>query len=93
VAFEPGSAVLSPAGIAEIDAFAAKLRDFPERRVHVVGHSEDHGADAGNPWLSEQRARAVASLLTAEGIAIEHVSLEGVGSDGGGGRTARVSVR
>jgi OOP family OmpA-OmpF porin len=100
VHFEVGSADLSGAGMRELEAFAAKLRPFPERRVHVVGYSEATDVERGDRWLSERRAKSVASFLVSQGIAGDHVSLEGLGAEApmGGAppldrRLVKVSVR
>jgi OOP family OmpA-OmpF porin len=81
VHFDVGSADLSDAGMRELTAFAEKLRPFPERHVHVVGYSEATDAERGDRWLSERRAKSVASFLVSQGIASDHVSVQGLGSD------------
>jgi outer membrane protein OmpA-like peptidoglycan-associated protein len=81
VHFDVDSADLSAAGMRELTAFAAKLEPFPERRVHVVGYSEATGPEQADRWLSEQRAKSVASFLVSQGIPIDHVSLQGLGAE------------
>jgi outer membrane protein OmpA-like peptidoglycan-associated protein len=104
VYFDAGSAVLPDAGRRELRGFAAKLRPFPERRVHVAGYSESTDADKSVRWLSEQRAKNVASYLVSQGLPPSHVSVQGLGTaaattatDPGrpplSGRRAEVTVR
>ena len=95
VQFEAGSAQLSDTGTRELTRFATKLRPYPERRVHVVGYSEAGQIETENPWLSEQRAKNVAAFLIFQGIASDHVTLEGLGSESpaSGGRLVKVRVR
>jgi OOP family OmpA-OmpF porin len=100
VHFGVGSADLSDAGLRELETFAAKLQPFPERRVHVVGYSEATGMEQDDRWLSERRAKSVASFLVSQGIASDHVSLQGLGAEAPTGvapqpdrRLAEVTVR
>ena len=81
VHFDAGSADLSADGIQELKSFAAKLRPFPDRTVHVVGYSEATDAEKEDRWLSEQRAKAVASFLVSRGIATDHITLQGLGAE------------
>jgi OOP family OmpA-OmpF porin len=99
VHFGAGSADLSADGIRELERFAAKLRPFPDRFVHVVGYSEATDAEKEDRWLSERRAKAVASFLVSRGIATDHVTLQGLGVEGptgdgpqGGRRLVEVTV-
>jgi len=100
VPFEAGTSTLDDAGIRALDAFARKLEPFPNRRIHVEGYSEESAADGANEWLSEQRAKSVASYLVALGIPIDRITLHGRGSEAAGrsseasgNRVVEVSVR
>lgn len=100
VPFDTGSANLTDAGISALDGFARKLKPFPKRRVHVVGYNEADKSDGLDEWMSERRAKAVASYLVALGISSDRVTLEGRGgaapqfaSSTAGNRVVEVSVR
>ena len=100
VPFDVGSATLDDSGIRTLDDFARKLEPFPKRHVHVVGYSEESAADGADEWMSERRAKSVASYLVALGIPIDRITLQGRGSEsasnaGGasGSRVVEVSVR
>ena len=100
VPFDAGSATLDDAGIRALDDFARKLEPFPKRHVHVVGYSEESAADGADEWMSERRAKSVASYLVALGIPSNRITLQGRGSasannSGGayGNRVVEVSVR
>jgi OOP family OmpA-OmpF porin len=100
VPFDAGSATLDDAGIRALDNFARKLEPFPKRRVQVDGYSEESAADGADEWLSERRAKSVASYLVAIGIPIDRITLQGRGSVSPGGaegafgsRVVEVSVR
>jgi OOP family OmpA-OmpF porin len=100
VPFDAGSANLNDAGISALDAFARKLKPFPKRAVHVVGYNESDKADGLDEWMSERRAKAVASYLVALGISNHRVTLQGLGnatpkfaSGAAGNRVVEVTVR
>ena len=81
VHFGVGSADLSDDGIRELTAFAAELLPFPESHVHVVGYNDATDVEQGDRWLSERRAKSVASFLVSQGIATDHVSVQGLGAE------------
>jgi OOP family OmpA-OmpF porin len=100
VPFDAGSATLDDTGIRALDDFARKLEPFPKRSLHVVGYSEESGADGADEWMSERRAKSVASYLVALGIPIDRITLQGRGSASSsnlvgvsGNRVVEVSVR
>lgn len=67
VEFEVTSFQLTAKGIALLDEVLAALRNAPEIRVVITGHTDDRGSAAANQLLSEQRARAVLDHLVAAG--------------------------
>jgi OOP family OmpA-OmpF porin len=69
--FEVNKAALTPDSAAVLDKVAASLRDWPEVRVEVGGHTDSDGSTAYNFKLSQRRADAVMQYL-AHGIAIAH---------------------
>jgi OOP family OmpA-OmpF porin len=80
VTFETGSAALGPGESAALEHLAGYLREAPEARVVLVGHTDAEGGLAANIELSRQRAEAVrARLIEAHGIAPGRVTAEGVG--------------
>lgn len=79
VAFEPGSATVAASSERALEALEALLREFPEARVRVSGHTDDTGPAASNLALSRARARAVADRLVARGIDAGRVVAQGYG--------------
>lgn len=78
--FEVGSATLSAGPFASLSALAGFLRDNPDRRVVLVGHSDAQGSTAGNMALSKRRAEAVrARLLSEYDLPGDRVQADGVG--------------
>ena len=59
---------LSAAAMATLDRQAAWIRQFPEVRFRVYGHTDLVGSDAYNYALGLRRARAVVAYLASQGI-------------------------
>lgn len=82
--FPVGSARLSVDGERQVrklaSAFAGKPGENSTSAILVVGHTDSTGSAAGNQALSEQRARAVASILAEQGIAAERMYFQGAGA-------------
>lgn len=83
VTFPSGSDVVSPGSIARIRSFAAALADprLAGRRLRIEGHTDSVGNPASNRDLSERRARAVADLVTAQGVDPARLDVRGFGAD------------
>jgi OOP family OmpA-OmpF porin len=81
VEFEPGSAVLRPAGTLILDEMAAALGKLKDRRFEVIGHTDGSGSRAGNVSLSLARAQAVKAYLIGKGLAAERIATSGMGPD------------
>jgi OOP family OmpA-OmpF porin len=81
IEFEPGSAVLRPAGVMILDEMAAVLARMRERRFEVVGHTDADGPRPSNVALSMARAMAVKTYLAGKGIPADHIATLGLGPD------------
>ena len=80
LAFETGSAALGPGPFASLAALADYLRDHPEQRIALVGHTDAEGALDVNIAISRRRAEAVRARLIGEyGLPEAQLSAEGVG--------------
>jgi outer membrane protein OmpA-like peptidoglycan-associated protein len=79
VLFDTGLANLKPGAYATIDRLAAVLKQAPDRRVTIEGHTDSVGSDAYNQGLSERRAAAVQTALLERGVRSEQISASGMG--------------
>lgn len=80
VEFAPGSSELSSSDTATLVELAAYLRDNPDRRVTLVGHTDAVGALDGNVALSKRRAQSVMTYLsTGLGVPADQMQADGVG--------------
>jgi outer membrane protein OmpA-like peptidoglycan-associated protein len=79
IQFRPDSAELLPGEIARINTLIELLKQAPDRRFLVVGHTADVGNPAGQQRLSVERARTVAELLAESGMPPGAIRYEGRG--------------
>ncbi|MGB3617527.1 MAG: OmpA family protein [Catalinimonas sp.] len=63
----------------ELQRIASFLKQNPDLRVEIEGHTDDVGTDAANQRLSEQRARTVREYLTERGVTADRLQSKGYG--------------
>ncbi|MGI9074400.1 MAG: OmpA family protein [Bryobacteraceae bacterium] len=80
VHFGTASANLAGDSQAVLDQTAQALKDNPEWRMRVVGHTDSVGSDSANAVLSQQRALSVVAYLTAHGVGPGRLSVEAKGA-------------
>jgi outer membrane protein OmpA-like peptidoglycan-associated protein len=79
VLFDTGKATLKPGAYTTVDKLASALKDNPERKVMIEGHTDSVGSDEYNMELSQRRAQAVQSALLERGVNSGQVSAYGKG--------------
>ena len=62
-----------------VDGAVKVMKDKPNMRVSVEGHTDSIGSDAYNQKLSERRAQAVRDYLVSQGIDAARISVKGWG--------------
>lgn len=78
--FERGSAQLGPGPFAVLNELAALLRDRPNLKVALVGHTDSEGSLEGNIGLSKRRASSVLERLASElGVDRRQMEAQGMG--------------
>lgn len=65
--FESGKAVVRPESFGVLKEIAAMMKDHPDLRFTVEGHTDSDGDEAYNKDLSERRAAAVRNALVQMG--------------------------
>ncbi len=68
VTFEFNSAALDAAARAALDRQASWIRQFPEVRFSVYGHTDLVGSEGYNRALGQRRANAVVNYLVSRGV-------------------------
>ncbi len=81
IEFESGKAALTPSGRAILDEMAAAMKKLKERRIDIIGHTDNQGLRATNQGLSQARADAVKDYLSGQGIKGDLLTTSGQGPD------------
>ncbi len=80
LSFETGASKLADGDFASLAALAAFLKDDPNRRIALVGHTDSKGSLAANTSLSQKRAAAVRNrLINTHGVPKAQVEAQGAG--------------
>jgi len=78
--FETGKAVLKRESFSELDRVASFLRDNPDLKIEIGGHTDNVGKIASNQKLSQARAAAVANYIISKGLPQQNIVSKGYGS-------------
>ena len=78
ICFDTGSASLSPGGQVHAAAAAVMLADMKLGQIRLVGFTDRTGSPERNQVLAEERARAVAGFLIAQGVPPQLIETAGV---------------
>ena len=81
IEFESGKAALTPSGRAILDEMTAAMQKLKDRKVDIIGHTDNVGLRATNQNLSQARAEAVKQYLAGHGIREDLISASGQGAD------------
>jgi adhesin transport system outer membrane protein len=82
VQFESNSSVITSAYDTEIGVVAQTLKDNPDARAVVEGHTDSIGDTQYNLWLSQRRAEAVRQLLIDQhGVSPSQITAVGRGEE------------
>ena len=79
VNFTSGKAVLTRNSFTVLDHVIESLREWPEIRLEIQGHTDDRGDDNFNLQLSQRRADAVREYFISKGIDASRLTAVGYG--------------
>jgi len=79
VTFETSKSIIRPSSFAKLDEVAEALKNNPDVRVEISGHTDNAGSAAGNAKLSQARAEAVRQYFIDKGIAGDRMVARGFG--------------
>ncbi|MBS1507436.1 MAG: OmpA family protein [Bacteroidetes bacterium] len=77
--FESGKAVLKPESFVELDKVANFLKDNPDIRIEIGGHTDNVGNATLNQQLSLARAKSVMKYILSQGVAEDRIVAKGYG--------------
>ncbi len=78
--FATDSAAVSAAGQNDLYGIGRNLNQYPNSTIQVIGHTDSTGSQAYNMDLSQRRARSVAGILSASGVAQNRLATVGRGA-------------
>ncbi len=78
--FDTGAATLTPASNPALDQVAQLMREQPDLRLLVAGHTDATGGAENNQRLSQARAEAVRNALLSRGVPAVRLAAQGMGS-------------
>jgi OOP family OmpA-OmpF porin len=81
IEFESGKAELADSGKAILDQMSVALLRLKDKKVEVIGHTDNAGSRAGNLSLSQARAEAVKTYVVGRGVHADMVAVSGEGPD------------
>ena len=82
ILFDTDRSQLKGAAETDLTEFARVLKEYPDTNLEVQGYTDSTGSEEHNRRLSEDRAQAVVSFLTASQVARGRMVLEGRGESG-----------
>jgi outer membrane protein OmpA-like peptidoglycan-associated protein len=77
--FETAKWDLKPESMTELDLVVKYLRENPNLKIEISGHTDNVGSQASNQSLSEKRAQAVVDYLKEKGIDQARLIAKGYG--------------
>jgi outer membrane protein OmpA-like peptidoglycan-associated protein len=79
ITFDVGKSTIKPESMGEINRIATLLKENPDLKFSVEGHTDSTGNAANNQTLSEARSQAVVDKLVENGIARDRLKAAGKG--------------
>jgi OOP family OmpA-OmpF porin len=79
ISFDTGKATIQPDSEKVLSQIVTLLKQSPDLKLLIEGHTDNQGTAAANQVLSEKRAQAVVAWLTAHGIAAGRLAAKGLG--------------
>jgi len=79
ITFDIGKSTIKPESMGEINRIATLMKEKPELKFSVEGHTDSTGSAATNQTLSEARSQAVVDKLVGLGIARDRLKAAGKG--------------
>lgn len=81
IEFETGRARIRPASLTTLDTAIGSLKEYPELKVLITGHTDNVGKREANLELSKNRAEAVKGYFVSKGIDASRLLTRGAGPD------------
>lgn len=79
ILYKTNSSELDQKSLLVLKGFANWLKENPDIKIEIQGHTDDLGADAANLALSQDRAFTVMEYLSTQGIPASRMKFQGYG--------------
>ena len=79
VTFGSSQSAIQPSFYPVLNSVGLVLKEYPKTIIEVMGHTDSTGSDSLNNSLSKERAAAVASYLSAQGVDQRRLLSQGFG--------------
>jgi len=79
ILFDVGKSDIKEESFIEISRIASFMKEHPELRFSIEGHTDSQGSESSNMLLSEQRAASVKESLIKFGIDGDRLETKGFG--------------
>jgi len=79
VLFASGKSDLLGSASSRLEQVAEALKNEPDRKITIIGHTDSQGSDQSNMELSQRRAATVQSFFAAHGIPSDKINATGAG--------------
>ena len=79
IRFDTGKATLKPESMGIINKITQLMKNHPELKFSVEGHTDSDGNDDSNLKLSDERAKTVKNTMVKLGISADRLSTKGLG--------------
>lgn len=77
--FDSNKATLRKESNLELEKVIKLMKDYPDLKIEVAGHTDSKGNDAANLKLSQLRSQSVATALGKKGIDVKRLVAKGYG--------------
>lgn len=79
ILFDVGKATIKPESMGTLNQVAKLMREHPDLKFEIRGHTDSDGAEDSNMILSQQRADAVKEKLLQQKIEASRLTTKGIG--------------
>jgi outer membrane protein OmpA-like peptidoglycan-associated protein len=81
ITFDVGKSTIKPESMGEINRIVTLMKENPDLKFSVEGHTDSTGGAASNQTLSEARSKAIVAKLVEMGIAPDRLQSAGKGQN------------
>jgi OOP family OmpA-OmpF porin len=81
ITFDNNKATIRPTSKPTLDSAVAVLKEFPQLRIAISGHTDNTGTRDKNVKLSQDRAESVKKFMVDQGIDASRIETRGAGPD------------